>query len=191
MEDRLRCAIGYAVIGIGVAGHLVGCTPPQSWGGSSVARAAKVSGVQSIPPDVRSSDDLETLIRYGAVLHSIPNPSLEQEYTRVAHVLARNPTAADRLRMALLLSVPGTAIQDDARARSYLARVLDDHANDARSYRAFARLLLAQLDDRKQLDDALADERRQRQELQQKLDQLKAIEQDTGARIPPKPMKEH
>ena len=52
-------------------------------------------------------------------------------------------------------------------------------------------LLLATLDDRKQLESELTDERGQRQELQQKLDQLKAIEQDTGTRIPPKPMKEH
>jgi len=191
MDRRLRNAIGYVVVMVGLAGHVAGCAYMQSPGGPAAARTATASAAGSIPPDIRSSDSVDALVRYGALLRSIPAEALEREYTQISGANAHDTNAPDRIRLALLLSVPGASFQDNARARRYLEKVLDDPGYNARQYRDLARLLLATLDDRKQLESALADERRQRQELQQKLDQLKAIEQDTGTRIPPKPMKEH
>jgi len=191
MERRLCRAIGYAVVTTCLAMNIAGCAYMNSPGGPAAARPAPASAVQGIPADVRSSDGVEGLVRYGALLHSLPAEAQEREYAQVAGALERNRNASDRIRMALLLSIPGASFRNDARARKYLEQVLDDRGHNTRQYRDLARLLLATLDDRKQLESELTDERRQRQELQQKLDQLKAIEQDTGTRIPPKPMKEH
>lgn len=191
MERRLRRAVGYIVVMIGLAGNVAGCAYLESHGGPAAARTATESAAPGIPPDIRSADGVEALVRYGALLHSIPAEASEREYAQVAKMLAHDASAPNRIRMALLLSLPGASFQDDARARGYLEKVVNDTGYNASQYRDLARFLAALLDDRKQLDGALADERRQRQELQQKLDQLKAIEQDTGARISPKPMKEH
>jgi hypothetical protein len=89
----------------------------------------------------------------------------------------------------LLLSRPGTSVRDDARAKEYLRQVLRDSGLGARPYHDLARFLLPMLDERERLEGALADERGQREVLRQKLEQLKAIEQETGKRIPPKPLK--
>lgn len=191
MDRRLRSAIGFVVVSVGLAGPVAGCAYLESRDGPVAGRAATESAAPRIPPDIRSVSSVEALVRYGALLRSIPADALEREYTQVAEMLAHDASAPNRIRMALLLSLPGASFQDDPRARGYLKKVIDDAGYNASQYHGIARFLAAMLDDRKQLEGAVADERRQRQELQQKLDQLKAIEQDTGARIPPKPMKEN
>ena len=190
MDRRLRSAIGFAVVMVGLAGQVAGCAYLESRGGPDAARMATESATPDIPPDIRSSDSVEALLRYGALLRSIPAEALEREYAQASDAFTRDASAPNRIRMALLLSLPGASFQDTSRARVNLEKVIDDTGHHARQYRDLARFLAAMLNDRKQLEGALADERRQRQELQQKLDQLKAIEQDTGTRIPPKPMKE-
>ena len=190
MDRRLRSAIGFAVVMVGLAGQVAGCAYLESRGRPVATRMATESVAPDIPPDIRSSDSVEALLRYGALLRSIPAEALEREYAQAADAFTRDASAPNRIRMALLLSLPGASFQDTSRARVNLEKVIDDTGYYARQYRDLARFLAAMLNDRKQLEGALADERRQRQELQQKLDQLKAIEQDTGTRIPPKPMKE-
>ena len=190
MDRRLRSAFGFAVAMVGLAGQIAGCAYLESRGGPVAARVPTGSTAGSISPEIRSSDSVDALVRYGVLLHSIPADALEQEYTQVAEMLAHDASAPNRIRMALLLGLAGASFQDNTRAKGYLEKVVDDTGYNASQYHGIARFLEAMLDDRKQLEGALADERRQRQELQQKLDQLKAIEQDTGTRIPPKPMKE-
>ena len=187
---RLRGAMGNAVVMLCLAGNIAGCAFLEPGGRPVTARTASQNAAQGIPPDIRSSDDVSGLLSYGALLRSIRAASLEREYMLAADALAADPSAPNRIRVAMLLSLPGASFQDNGRARGYLAQVLDDPGFSARQYRGLAHFLLVMLDDRKQIEGALADERRQRQALQQKLDQLKAIEQDTGTRIPPKPLKE-
>lgn len=191
MDRCLRSAIGNAVVMVCLAVSIAGCAYARSRAAPAAALTASEPDVQSIPPDVRSSDSVEVLLRYGALLRSIRGESLEQEYAQAAGLLADDSSAPNRIRLAMLLSFPGASFQDNTRAREYLELVRDDAGYNAREYHALARFLLAMLDDRKQLESALAGERRQRQKLRQKLEQLKAIERDTGSRIPPKPMKEH
>ncbi len=193
MRVNVRClrgAMGSAVVMLCFAGNIAGCAFLEPGGGPVAARTASQNAVPGIPPDIRSSDDVSGLLSYGALLRSLRAGSLEREHTLAADALAANSSAPNRIRVAMLLSLPGVSFQDNGRARGYLAQVLDEPGYNARQYRGLARFLLAVLDDRKQLESELADERRQRQDLQQKLDQLKAIEQDTGTRIPPKPLKE-
>lgn len=153
---------------------------------------ARVDAAREEPrEEIESSDSAEGLLNYGARLRSIRAETLEQEYMRAAAAVADDSTAPNRIRLALLLSLPGASFQDHVRAKAQLEKVLGDSADETRPYHDVARFLLALLNERRQLESSLADERRQRQELQQKLEQLKAIEQDTGGRIPPKPIKEN
>lgn len=146
---------------------------------------------EKTPLNTASIDNVEGLASYGAWLRSIRSQTLEQEYAEAMAALENDPTAANRLRLALLLTLPGAPFQDPARASDYFDQIINEPEEAARSYRGLARFMKAVLEERRQLETLLAEERRQRQALLQKLEQLKAIEQDTGARIPPKPMKEN
>lgn len=147
--------------------------------------------MEKVRPETATIESVEDFLSYGAWLRSIRAPSLEQEYTTAAAAQADDPSASHRIRLALLLSLPGTSFQDTARARAQLEHVLGDTDEAARPYHDLARFLKAVLDERRQVESTLTDERRQRQQLQQKLEQLKVIEQETGTRIPPKPIKEN
>jgi hypothetical protein len=185
MDRRFHVAAGAAVVFVCLAGGVSGCAYVKSLGAAADADAS----AQVIPPEVRSSDSLEALLHYGSLLYAVPAKSLEQEYGDVERRFASEANAPDRIRFALLLSRPGTSVRDDARAKEYLRQVLRDSGLGARPYHDLARFLLPMLDERERLEGALADERGQREVLRQKLEQLKAIEQETGKRIPPKPLK--
>lgn len=187
MQRCPRRALANTVVMMCLAGSIAGCVYAESRNGLAASPPTTQGGL----PGIRSADSVEALLSYGALLRSIRAESLEWEYTHATRTLANDPNAPNRIRVALLLSFAGASFQDNARAKGHLEQVLDDFGYNARQYHGLARFLLAMLNDRKQLGSELAEERRQRQELQQKLDQLKAIEQDTGTRIPPKPMKEH
>ncbi len=116
----------------------------------------------------------------------------------------------NRLRLALLLSKPGTAFRDDAEAAGLLADFLADPANAQHPQRALAALLADELAERRQLlarqgalEQSLARERQRAKALtkelkqlqattaslrkqvktqQSQLDQLKSIEQDINAK---------
>ena len=187
MKCRLFHVLGHAVAAACLTANLAGCAHAEPE--DEVAWVGRIA--EDPQPDIGPSDSAEGLLSYGAWLRSIRSESLEQEYMRTAAALAKDPTAPNRIRMALLSSLPGAPYQDYARAKGHLEQVLGDSGDSARSYHGVARFLMALLDERRQLENSLADERRQRQESQQKLEQLKAIEQDTGTRIPPKPIKEN
>lgn len=190
MERCLRSAMANTMVMMSLAGSIAGCAYMESRSGSAAAPTVSEPAAQGIPPDIRSSESVEALLSYGALLRSIRTESLEREYAYAARTFANDPNAPNRIRLALLLSLAGASFQDNSRAKGYLEQVLGDSGYNVRQYHGLARFLLAMLNDRQQLESGLAEERRQRQELQQMLDQLKAIERDTGTRIPPKPMKE-
>jgi hypothetical protein len=187
MHRRFHAATGTAVVFLFLAGGVSGCAYVKSLG----APADPGPSAYVIPAEVRSSDSLESLLYYGGLLYSMPAESLEREYAEIERRFASEANAPNRIRLALLLSRRGTSVRDDARAKEHLQRVLRDSGSGARPYHDLARFLLPMLDDRQRLEGALADERRQREDLGQKLEQLKAIEQDTAKRIPPKPIKGH
>lgn len=189
MERCLRSAMANTVVMMCLVASIAGCAHAESREVSAAAQTASETATQGIPLDIRSSNSVEALLSYGVLLRSIQTEPLEREYALAAHTLANDPNAPNRIRLALLHSLAGTSFQDNTRAKEYLEQVLDDSGDNVRQYHDLARFLVAMLNDRKQVESELAEERRQRRELQQKLDQLKAIEQDTGTRIPP--MKEN
>ena len=90
----------------------------------------------------------------------------------------------------MLLSRAGTSFRDDKQAQALLKQVIRDPRHNSRKFHGLASFLVVMLDDRERLEQALAEERTQRQELQRKLEQLKVIERDFDRRIPAEPIKE-
>ncbi len=165
-------------------GAITACSATSPTTGTVAARAEPAAFAPGAAPD-----SVEELLRYGERLGALPPQALNQEYVQAARALAGDASAANRVRVALLVSRPGTSFRDDKRARSLLREVTNDPRYNARKYQGLASFLLLALDDRERVEAALAEERRQHQELQHKLEQLKAIEQDFSRRIPNEPIK--
>lgn len=163
-----------------LAGAIAGCVPPPRTS-AAVARPETAKA----PADPETVDEL---LRYGRRLEALPPKALTDEYARAAGALAENHSAANRIRVALLLSRPGTSFHDDKRAQALLKQVMTDARYSTRRYHGLASFLALTLAERQRAEAALAEERRQRQDLQKKLEQLKAIELEL--RIPAEPIKE-
>lgn len=97
--------------------------------------------------------------------------------------VAANPSPADRLRLAILLSLPQTPFRNDTRALKLADAVIDNGTDE---FALYAYTLRWNLQDRgalqSQCDRALARERQERAKLKQKLDELKAIEEQLHRR---------
>jgi len=88
-----------------------------------------------------------------------------------------DPSPDNRMRLALLLTLPTAPFRNDARARDLLA--------GATGYPELARWLVMSIDERRALEEVAEEERRRRQALQAKLNQLKAIEEEMDRRMQP------
>jgi hypothetical protein len=88
-----------------------------------------------------------------------------------------------RVRLALLLSLPGTTFRDDAAALALLQGWVKDKRNENSSLRPLASIILSHLQELRRVDDALQsqssrlrDEQRRADALQQKLEALLEME---------------
>lgn len=126
-------------------------------------------------------DALAHLIVYAARTHSLPPPVLRSEYAVAREAYRRAPGVYTRLRLAALMSCKRAPFRDDRRARELLTEAADDAGADE-TVRGLAALWLQDLEERMALERALDNERRERQALQRKLEQLKVIEEEIDRR---------
>ena len=105
--------------------------------------------------------------------HAMPADDQARELTMANSAYIREAGDSERLRLALLLSMPNTAFRDDGRALSLLEPVLAAPANPPGPLKQLAFVLQTQLADRMR---ALRDEQKRADELSQKLDALRKLE---------------
>ncbi len=153
MRNRLVLLwIGCAAVvaGCGVL-RIAGLLEPAPW-------------VQAGVPQPTS--DAESLLLYFQHIRKLPaaDVSREHEAARQAHARAR--TDFNRVRLAMVLSLPGTAFNDDARALE-LCDAVSKH--DGGRLQGLALVLGSHLQEQKRLTANA-------QGLQQKLDALKSLE---------------
>jgi hypothetical protein len=147
------------LLGIGCAAALAGCgmiriaepLEPAPW-------------VQAGAP--RPASDTESLLLYYRHIRNLSgaDASREHEAARQAYTQAR--TDFNRVRLALILSLPGTAFHDNARALGLLDTVAK---RDGGRLQGLAGMLGAHLQEQQRLAANA-------QELQQKLEALKSLE---------------
>lgn len=130
--------------------------------------------------------EAESLLLYHEYLRKLPGADLNREHEEVKRALARSNSDFSRMRLALLLSLPGASFRDDGRALGLLEPLLAAGAADNET-RALARLLHVQISERRRVEERLKDEQRKTEGLQQKLDALKSIEKSLLEREPAKP----
>lgn len=114
----------------------------------------------------RAQSEAENLLAYYQHIRKLPATELGKEHdmARQAYTLARSDY--NRVRLAMLLSLPGTAVSDEPRALDLLDPVAK---NPAGGLHGLALLLATNLQERKRLDASA-------QGLQQKLDALRSLE---------------
>lgn len=152
-------------------------------GCAAAARAPEPTTDADIPTPsqhqlMRNNDEL---LRYIESVRAMPAPQLEREAVIVDRDVRSDPSVANRLRLGVFLGFAPPPYRATGRAQE----LLDGVWRDDNQQRDVVRLLMAVLQDRQDIEATLNDERRQRQALRNKLDQLKAIEEDLDRRMQP------
>ena len=110
------------------------------------------------------ASDSESLLMYFEYVRKLPAPDLAREHDAVRQLFAESRSDFNRVRYAMVLSVPGAAFGDDARAQEVLDPLLK---NPDAALHNVAFVANAQIQ-----------EQRRGKGLQQKLDALKALEKN-------------
>ncbi len=123
------------------------------------------------------------LLRYQRCLRSLPADGLSREYTGVNRHFAQTGSGVDRVKLALLLSVPGTPFHNTASALQALGTGGGAGQDMPAEVRDLAELLNASLAQQQALDDRvrglekdLAAEKQRSEALQAQIDSVKNLE---------------
>jgi hypothetical protein len=143
---------------------------------------AGCSALRSIEPgespavvEVARPDDVERLLSYFARARKMPALEQGRERDGAQQAYLRAQTEYNRVRLAMLLSLPGTAYNDDARA----LELIDPMArNQQASLHTLAVLLGAYIQEQKRLNGNVQGLQQNLQGLQHKLDALKTLERN-------------
>jgi len=120
--------------------------------------------VQTVSP--RRTSDVENLVAYYQQVRRLAPVEFGREHEAARQAYLSSRSDYNRVRLALLLSQPGTAFLDESRALELLDPVA---RNPSAQLNGLATLLTANLQERKRLDASA-------QGLQHKLDALRALE---------------
>ena len=114
--------------------------------------ALALAGCQTPPPPPErpveieiapGPSPIEEAVAFGSRVATLPPDEQRREAAAAEQAFATQPSAAARMRLALLLGTPGSAVQDDARAISVLTPLAAQDARDALT--PLARILSAQI----------------------------------------------
>ena len=120
------------------------------------------------PEARRQHSEVDDLLTYFQYLRKLSAADLGREHDTVRQAYLYSRSEFDRTRLAVLLSLPGTAVTDEQRALELLDPVAK---NPASKLGPLAALLVSNLHERKRLDASA-------QGLQQKLDALMLLERN-------------
>jgi len=126
------------------------------------------SGGDSSVRDERESRQVVELIGYVQRVAALQADEQQRELNASSQIFSKDRGAYGRVRLALLLSLPGTAFGDDTRAAGLLEPLVSKEAG-AGPMQQFAGLLYAQVNER------LREQRRATQ-FKEQLDALKDVE---------------
>mgnify|MGYP003546610629 FL=1 len=141
------------------------------------AAAPEPAGPPPAPVTEHMGENAEVaaLLAYYQGLLAMTAEELKSEYQGISQTYARDRSELGRLRLALLMCVPGTEWRDDARLLTLLDGAVSRKTPPDSPRRRFA-ILLQKLVMERQREQKRADE------LQQKLDSMLAIERSLRGR---------
>lgn len=147
--------------------------------------AAACAQMPDLPLVTASGGQAVALLAYFERIAELPVERQQAELAAAQGAFERNAGAGNRLRLAMVLSLPQVPWHDNARVIALVAPLTQAQAEDAAPLRNLALLLQKSAAERLRLGDeqrrretALRAEQRRSEELQQKLDALRAIDRD-------------
>ena len=150
------------------------------------ARTAVIAPQPGETPRRVRNDEVERLLAYFENVRKLPPADLAREGESARAAFNRTRSDFDRARLALLLSIPNTALNDDQRAFDMLDPLVK---NPSANLHAFAILVSAHVQERRRLESSMQNLQHNVQGLQQKLDALMSLERsliDREQPIPPR-----
>jgi hypothetical protein len=148
--------------------------PPADAGPTDVDRA---------PAADAGPSDVDKLLEYHQRALTLKGQELTREYDKVRIDYDKDASDLHRMRLALMLTIPGSGFRDDAAAVGLLQPILKGSGRPESSLRPLAQLLQSHLLELRRVDDALLtqsaklrDEQRRAEALQQKLEALLEME---------------
>jgi hypothetical protein len=128
---------------------------------------AQSEPTQSAPVgDPQPASEVDSLVQYSQHIRKLSAGDLGREYDSVRQAYNRERNASNRVRLAMVLTVPNTSFYDESRAIDLLEPVVRE-ANGR--LQPLALMLISYLQEQKRLNANV-------QGLQQKLDALKSLE---------------
>jgi hypothetical protein len=163
-----------------------------------VAAAAVIGGCaqfQAVPPEsavplpasastpvtdyMRENAEVSALLAYYQDLLDLPAEDLKREYQNINQSFARDRSELGRLRLTLLMCVPGVSWRDDTKLLALIEGSASRRASPDSPRRQFVVLLQKLVSERHR-------EQKRADELQQKLDTMLTIERSLRGRQPRK-----
>lgn len=176
MRFRLVLIKGVAIAACGAM--LAACTPPSWW---------HPAGTPAAPPP---QPTVSTVLQDTAKALKASAKERAAAWREAERTFAKSPSAAARLRLALLAALLPPPQRDTRRAAKLLRE--DRWHNAPDGYASVARIVLQLVSAERAAEAStirakrsLADERRHSEHLQSQLDALRAIEKALNSRVPP------
>ena len=160
------------------------------------AASSKADCWSKTPLFALKNSDVTVLLNYYQRIRALSGESLAAEYALAAQALAKQRSDGNRLKAALLLTLPNASFRDDSRAAALAEETLNNKASDNAELKTFAQYIAAVANEQKrqedryqQLSQRLKEEEKRSEALQQKLDAVKSIEKDLINREQTKPLR--
>lgn len=167
MSPRHRLVAVLAAAAVGACALLPGPAPQRDAVPAALSEAERV----------RENAEVSALLAYYQWLLDLPAEALRREYHGINQAYARERSEMLRLRLAMLLNVPGAAWHDDARLVALLEAAASGKAPPDSPRRQLVVFML------KTAAERLRGQRRA-EDLQQKLESIMAIERSLRERQP-------
>jgi len=126
----------------------------------------------------RMQDDDARALRFYEDVLKLKGAELARELDSTRKQFEQDKTELNRLRLAILLSLPGTGFRDDQAALNLVQPFLNDKQYENSVLRRLALMLHTQLSELKRLDEALQQQTAKAKEEQRRADE--ALQQQTA-----------
>lgn len=130
------------------------------------------------PPEIvrREPSDLDALLTYFDQVRKLQPAELSKEQETVRQAFAKDKSDLNRMRLALIQAMPGSAVRNDPGAQALLEPLLRDGSHRDSGLRSLAMLLNGYLVEQKRYEERLRDDQKQIEDLQAKIEALTSIE---------------
>lgn len=124
----------------------------------------------------REPSDLDALLTYFDQVRKLQPAELSKEQETVRQAFAKDKSDLNRMRLALIQAMPGSAVRNDPGAQALLEPLLRDGSHRDSGLRSLAVLLNGYLIEQKRYEERLRDDQKQIEDLQAKIEALTSIE---------------